>query len=501
MERSERVITAILGVLKAGGAYVPIDPGFPEERIRFMLEDSKVKAVITDSGLTFETTETVRFSEALSESQENGHPSSEAGAGHLAYIIYTSGTTGRPKGVMIEHRQVHHLVRGLQQAVGTYDQDDLKLALLAPFHFDASVQQIFTSLLLGQTLYIVPKKTVSDGRALSDYYRRHQIDVTDGTPAHLQLLSAADDLSGVKLRHMLVGGEALSRVATERLLQLFAETAESVPAVTNVYGPTETCVDASSFTVTNRADLQGDTAYVPIGRPIGNNRFYILDENGALLPDGVEGELYIAGDGVGRGYLNLPDMTRDKFLEDPFVPGGFMYRTGDAVRWLPDGTVDFIGRKDDQVKIRGYRIELGEIESVLQGAPAVGKAVVLARPESGGSLEVCAYVVPKQGGEIHIQRLREHLSKHLPDYMIPSRFVELDEIPLTGSGKVDRNELLRHEVSVSGAAEYAAPRNEYEEKWWVYGRKCSELNKSESTTSFLNWAAILSKRWPCWQNS
>ncbi|WP_271725743.1 lichenysin non-ribosomal peptide synthetase LicA [Bacillus paralicheniformis] len=464
MERSERVITAMLGVLKAGGAYVPIDPGFPEERIRFMLEDSKVKAVITDSGLTFETAETVRFSEALSESLENGHPSSEAGAGHLAYIIYTSGTTGRPKGVMIEHRQVHHLVRGLQQAVGAYDQDDLKLALLAPFHFDASVQQIFTSLLLGQTLYIVPKKTVSDGRALSDYYRRHQIDVSDGTPAHLQLLSAADDLSGVKLRHMLVGGEALSRVATERLLQLFAETAESVPAVTNVYGPTETCVDASSFTMTNHADLQGDTAYVPIGRPIGNNRFYILDENGALLPDGVEGELYIAGDGVGRGYLNLPDMTADKFLEDPFVPGGFMYRTGDAVRWLPDGTVDFIGRKDDQVKIRGYRIELGEIESVLQGAPAVGKAVVLARPETGGSLEVCAYVVPKQSGEIDLQGLREHLSKHLPDYMIPSHFVELDEIPLTGSGKVDRKALLRHEVSVSGTAEYAAPRNEYEEK-------------------------------------
>ncbi|MGE7202903.1 lichenysin non-ribosomal peptide synthetase LicA [Bacillus haynesii] len=464
MERSERVITAMLGVLKAGGAYVPIDPGFPEERIRFMLEDSKAKAVITDSGLTFGTPETVRFSEALSESRENGHPSSEAGAGHLAYIIYTSGTTGRPKGVMIEHKQVHHLVRGLQQAVGTYDQDDLKLALLAPFHFDASVQQIFTSLLLGQTLYILPKKTVSDGRALSAYYRRHQIDVTDCTPAHLQLLSAADDLSGVKLRHMLVGGEALSRVATERLLQLFAETAESVPDVTNVYGPTETCVDASSFTMTNRVDLQYDTAYVPIGRPIGNNRFYILDENGALLPDGVEGELYIAGDGVGRGYLNLPDMTRDKFLEDPFVPGGLMYRTGDAARWLLDGTVDFIGRKDDQVKIRGYRIELGEIESVLQEAPAVEKAVVLARHETGGSLEVCAYIVPKQGGKFHLQVVREHLSKHLPDYMVPSCFVELDEIPLTASGKVDRKALLRHEVSVSGAAEYEAPRNEYEEK-------------------------------------
>ena len=177
-------------------------------------------------------------------------------------------------------------------------------------------------------------------------------------------------------------------------------------------------------------------------------------------------------------------MTRDRFLKDPFVSGGLMYRTGDTARWLPDGTVDFIGRRDDQVKIRGFRIELGEIESVLQGAPAVEKAVVLARHETGGSLEVCAYVVPKQGGKIHIQGLREHLSKHLPDYMIPSCFVELNEIPLTASGKVDRKALLRHEVSVSGTAEYAAPRNECEEKWWVYGRKCSELNKSESTTSF-----------------
>ncbi|MED1738743.1 amino acid adenylation domain-containing protein [Bacillus swezeyi] len=464
MERSERTITAILGILKAGGAYVPLDPSFPSERIQFMLKDSDAKVVITDKAFEADTAEVLSFSAALSETKESGNLPSSAGADHLAYIIYTSGTTGRPKGVMIEHRQVHHLVRGLQQAVDTYDQADLKIAILAPFHFDASVQQIFTSLLLGKSLYIVPKRVVSDGRALSAYYRRHQIDVTDCTPSHLQLLIAADDLRGIKLRHMLVGGEALSRVAIEKLLRLFAETAESVPFITNVYGPTETCVDASAFTIPHDGHFPYDTAYVPIGRPLGNNRFYILDENGALLPDGVEGELYIAGDGAGRGYLNLPDMTKEKFSADPFVPGYVMYRTGDMARWLPDGTVDFIGRKDDQVKIRGYRIELGEIESVLQQAPNTEKAVVLTRQGSAGGLEVCAYVVPKNGSAVSVHKLREHLSKQLPDYMLPSYFVELDEMPLTPSGKVDRKALLRHEVKASGGTEYTAPRNDREEK-------------------------------------
>ncbi|MCY8603160.1 non-ribosomal peptide synthetase, partial [Bacillus sonorensis] len=464
MERSERTLTAILGILKAGGAYVPIDPAFPEERIRFMLKDSNAKVVITDSAFHIDTAETLRFDEAVAETEESGNLPSLAGAEHLAYIIYTSGTTGRPKGVMIEHRQVHHLVRGLRQAVDTLKHGDLKLALLAPFHFDASVQQIFTSLVLGQSLYIVPKKTVSDGYALAAYYRRHRIDMTDCTPSHLQLLIAADDLRGISLKHILVGGEALSWVVVEKLFQLFAKTGAPAPLITNVYGPTETCVDASAFTIPGDGPRRYETAYVPIGKPLGNNRFYILDENGALLPDGAEGELYIAGAGVGRGYLNLPELTGEKFSANPFVPGEMIYRTGDAAKWLPDGTVDFIGRKDDQVKVRGYRVELGEIETILQGATNIGKAAVLARPGENNSLELCAYVVPKKAGTVSVPALREHLSKRLPDYMMPSYFVEIDDMPLSPSGKVDRKALLCHEVPAIGGAEYTAPRNECEEK-------------------------------------
>ncbi|MBJ4371303.1 AMP-binding protein, partial [Salmonella enterica subsp. enterica serovar Kentucky] len=183
--------------------------------------------------------------------------------------------------------------------------------------------------------------------------------------------------------------------------------------------------------------IDPDEGMLSIGKPIANTRAYVLGQNNEVQPVGVAGELCIAGRGLARGYLNKPEETAKRFTEDPFVPGERMYRTGDAVKWLEDGRLEYIGRIDQQVKIRGFRIELGEIESVLQGAPAVEKAVVLARHETGGSLEVCAYVVPKQGGKIHIQGLREHLSKHLPDYMIPSCFVELNEIPLTASGKVD----------------------------------------------------------------
>lgn len=220
--------------------------------------------------------------------------------------------------------------------------------------------------------------------------------MTDCTPSHLQLLIAADDLRGISLKHILVGGEALSWVVVEKLFQLFAKTGAPAPLITNVYGPTETCVDASAFTIPGDGPRRYETAYVPIGKPLGNNRFYILDENGALLPDGAEGELYIAGAGVGRGYLNLPELTGEKFSANPFVPGEMIYRTGDAAKWLPDGTVDFIGRKDDQVKVRGYRVELGEIETILQGATNIGKAAVLARPGENNSLELCAYVVPKK---------------------------------------------------------------------------------------------------------
>ncbi|QBG54733.1 non-ribosomal peptide synthetase [Bacillus amyloliquefaciens] len=475
--RSERVIAAILGILKAGGAYVPIDPDFPADRIQYILEDSGAKAVLTEAGIQARETdaEWIDFDEAVQ------YEAAAEGVGtqsnRLAYIIYTSGTTGRPKGVMIEHRQVHHLVQSLQQEIYQCGEQTLRMALLAPFHFDASVKQIFASLLLGQTLYIVPKTTVTNGSALLDYYRQNRIEATDGTPAHLQMMVAAGDVSGIELRHMLIGGEGLSAAVAEQLLQLFHQSGRA-PRLTNVYGPTETCVDASVHPVSADNGMMQQAAYVPIGKPLGNARLYILDKHKRLQPDGTAGELYIAGDGVGRGYLNLPDLTAEKFLQDPFSESGRMYRTGDMARWLPDGTIEYIGREDDQVKVRGYRIELGEIETVLRKAPGAAEAVVLARPDQQGSLDVCAYIVQEKGTEFHPAEYREYVSKHLPDYMVPAYFTKTDEIPLTPSGKADRKKLFALDVQAVSSSEYAAPRNETEETLAVIWQEVLGMDKA-----------------------
>ncbi|TDF92724.1 non-ribosomal peptide synthetase [Paenibacillus piri] len=468
MERSGRIPAVILGILKAGGAYVPIDPDVPEDRIRFILDDSGAKVLLTESHLLkryqlLPIVETLVIDDALLRVGVSANVRSTSGPHHLAYIIYTSGTTGKPKGVMIEHRQVQHLVEALRcQVYASYDQA-LNVALVAPFHFDASVQQIFASLLLGHTLCIVPRSAVSDGRALADYYRSGRIDLTDGTPAHVQLLLTAGKLDGMSLRHMLIGGEALPQRHVKQLLDSFAQTGKA-PVITNVYGPTECCVDASAFEIVPAHLVSdGGDAYVSIGKPLGGNRFYILDKHGRLQPWGVPGELYIAGEGVGRGYLNLPQLTAEKFQADPFVPGERMYRTGDLARRQPDGSVQFIGRLDDQVKIRGYRIEPGEIEAVMQKHAQVRKAVVLARPDQRTGLELCAYVVPHNADHsFSAAEFREHLSRELPQYMVPSYFVELEELPLTSSGKIDRKALLRYEVTAATAGQYEPPATELE---------------------------------------
>ncbi|WP_045926269.1 surfactin non-ribosomal peptide synthetase SrfAA [Bacillus siamensis] len=475
--RSDRVIAAILGILKAGGAYVPIDPDFPADRIQYILEDSGAKAVLTEAGIQAPETnaEQIDFDEAVQ--YETAADGVGTQSDRLAYIIYTSGTTGRPKGVMIEHRQVHHLVQSLQQEIYQCGEQTLRMALLAPFHFDASVKQIFASLLLGQTLYIVPKTTVTNGSALLDYYRQNRIEATDGTPAHLQMMVAAGDVSGIELRHLLIGGEGLSAAVAEQLMALFHQSGKA-PRLTNVYGPTETCVDASVHEVSQDNGMNQQAAYVPIGKPLGNARLYILDKHKRLQPDGTAGELYIAGDGVGRGYLNLPDLTAEKFLQDPFNESGRMYRTGDMARWLPDGTIEYIGREDDQVKVRGYRIELGEIETVLRKAPGAAEAVVLARPDQQGSLDVCAYIVQEKGTEFHPAEYREYVSKHLPDYMVPAYFTKTDKIPLTPSGKADRKKLFALDVQAVSSSEYAAPRNETEKTLAVIWQEVLGMDKA-----------------------
>ena len=469
VERSLEMIVGILGILKAGAAYLPLDPGYPLERIQYILDDSGIRLLLVQGSLYDKE---ILFSgkwidvEVTQASDGNDDANLElpSHSSQLAYAIYTSGTTGKPKGTLIEHRQVVHLIEGLRVNIYSAYDSALHVALLAPFYFDASVQQIFASLLLGHTLFIVPREVVSDGAALCHYYRKHRIEVTDGTPSHLKLLIAANktanNMQDLSLRHLLIGGEALQKTTVSKLLQLFAAHSPE-PLITNVYGPTETCVDAALFTIApSSADLNGDPAYVPIGKPLGNNRIYILDSHRRLLPVGVEGELYIAGDGVGRGYLNLPELTNEKFTDDPFVPTGKMYRTGDLARWLPDGNIEYVGRIDHQVKILGFRIELGEIESAMLSIPAIQEAAVVPFEDETGESYLCGYFAADC--IFPLRELKDTLSRYLPGYMIPSYFVQLDKMPLTANGKLDRKGLPAPDGKSYWGTEYAAPQTSTE---------------------------------------
>ena len=462
-ERSLEMIVGILGVLKAGGAYLPIDPDSPPERIRYILSDSGI-SVLLYRGKLQDNIGCPRTCIDLLEEHACHEEGNDLALSHqstqLAYAIYTSGTTGKPKGTLIEHRQVIHLIEGLSRQVYSAHKGELNVAMLAPYYFDASVQQIYASLLLGHTLFIVPKEVVSDGTALCRYYREHCIDITDGTPAHLKLLIAAGDLQGVPLQHLLIGGEALSKMTVNKFMRLFGDHG-AAPRITNVYGPTETCVDASLFHIECSADAWiRSQIHVPIGKPLGSNRMYILDSKKRLQPAGVQGELYIAGDGVGRGYLNLPELTNEKFAADPFVPTDRMYRTGDLARLLPDGNIEFIGRIDHQVKIHGFRIELGEIESVMLTIPDIQEAAVIALEDADEEYYLCGYYSADK--PIQINELRENMARHLPGYMIPAYFVQLDQMPLTPNGKLNRQLLPAPVNKRDRGIEYVPPRTSAE---------------------------------------
>ncbi|MCO4850630.1 non-ribosomal peptide synthase/polyketide synthase [Bacillus vallismortis] len=458
-ERSLEMIVGILGVLKAGGAYLPIDPDSPPERIRYIFSDSGISVLLYRGKLQ----DNICFSgTCIDLMEEHAYHEKDSGlalsyqSSQLAYAIYTSGTTGKPKGTLIEHRQVIHLIEGLSRQVYSAYDAELNVAMLSPYYFDASVQQMYASLLSGHTLFIVPKEIVSDGTALCRYYRQHSIDITDGTPAHLKLLIAADDLQGVPLQHLLIGGEALSKTTVNKFMQLFGEHG-AAPAITNVYGPTETCVDASLFNIEFSAEAwTRSQIHVPIGKPLGSNRMYILDSKKRLQPAGVQGELYIAGDGVGRGYLNLPELTDEKFSADPFVSTDRMYRTGDLARLMPDGNIEFIGRIDHQVKIHGFRIELGEIESVMLNIPDIQEAAAIALKDADGDYFLCGYYTAEK--PIQISELRESMARHLPRYMIPNHFVQLDKMPLTPNGKLNRQLLPAPVKNRDKGTEYVLPQ-------------------------------------------
>lgn len=442
-DRSVDMIPAMLGIMKAGAAYLPMDPRAPAKRIRFMLSDSGssvVLALTKYSDLLKGYTGKVIAIDELS-GDEDFQPAAVAASQpeDLCYIIYTSGTTGKPKGVMVEHRNVINLMNGLQSLI--YQEyaaiAPLKIALVAPYYFDASVQQIFATLLFGHTLYIVPEETRVSGKELLRYYEYHGIEISDGTPAHLKMMTYA--MNGFQgepfgVRHLIIGGEELTWSAVADFCRLFSDRP---PRITNIYGPTECCVDSLAYSID--ADDIPDSGSVPIGRPLDGQAAYVLNPNLEFAADGETGELYISGGGVGRGYLGLPELTSQSFLQDPFVRGALMYRTGDLAKRLPEGNLAFHGRIDHQVKIRGFRIEPGEIRSRILLQSYVKDAEVVSFQNDHEETELCAYFVADR--PLDVSDIKAGLAGALPDYMVPAAFVQMDSMPLTPNGKLDRKAL------------------------------------------------------------
>ncbi|WP_435113415.1 amino acid adenylation domain-containing protein, partial [Nocardiopsis synnemataformans] len=451
LERSLEAVVGLLGILKAGGAYLPLDPRIPADRMAFVLDDARVRLFLTQSHLLpdLETADLrtlcldSEWSAVVSEPAEK--PSTTLTQENLAYIIYTSGSTGRPKGVMVAHRCIQHVVPWISQHP-CFDkpQNVLQVASLS---FDFSVWEILLPLVTGGVLHIPRNDTRMIGTDLHDLLDERAIEILSFTPGALATLPT-DPLPD--LRTLVVGGEAYSA----DLIRTWAPGRDFF----NVYGPTETTV----FATGTRTDEHLDTIH--IGRPITNVRTYVLDSRMQPVPVGVPGELYIGGVGVTRGYMNRPDLTAESFVADPFSgePGSRLYKSGDIVRHLADGNIEFVGRIDGQVKIRGFRMELGEIQTVLDQHPLVQSCAVLAQPDGTGKRLVAYAVLEGEPGDA-TEMLRAHLKRQLPSYMVPSDFVYLDELPLTSNGKLNRRVLpLPEESSVSAPSDGALPRTKTE---------------------------------------
>lgn len=454
--RSVDMIVLILGILKAGAAYLPLNVHLPQNRLQMMLENANVRVLVAQTELLAGISlDGLLDLEICSYQQLSAKPAEKVAlpagqSSDLAYIIYTSGSTGKPKGTMIEHRSVINFVWGLIQAIYTTLPEALQLGLVSPFEFDASMQNMLCALLHGHTLHIVPEAARVDGELLLDFYRERRIEVADGTPTHLRLmLECISKYAGqLALKQVLIAGETLPLRLAERFLNAYGAHA---PRLTNAYGPTETCVDSTYYHVD--PEKLAHLSNLPIGRPMANQRVYIVDNSLRLQGMMVPGELCIAGKGLARGYLNQPELTAEKFVFNPFILATAdgtptrVYRTGDLARWLPDGNLEYIGRIDEQIKIHGLRIEPGEIEQKLISHPAIKGAVAIVREVPSASdtangsdeKQLCAYIVAD--GQLASDDVRRYLAQELPYYMIPAVIVQLEHIPLMPNGKINRKAL------------------------------------------------------------
>jgi amino acid adenylation domain-containing protein len=449
MERSLGMLVGLLAVLKAGGAYVPLDPEYPPERIRFMLDDSEARAVLTQHSLLHRLPDTAVQTICLdadtfsNESGENLR--ARALPDNLAYVIYTSGSTGQPKGVLVAHRGVTNMI---EASVKLFEVNSSSRILQgASLSFDASVLEIFMALIGGAPLYL--GQSVS-GAELAQLLRDKAITTIAITPS---LLETIPDGEFPALQTIIAGGEACSAAIAARWSRgrrLF-----------NAYAPTEATVYTTAM---QYVESEG---HIPtLGWPISNMQIYLLDQRLRPVPIGITGEIHVGGVGLARGYLNRPRLTAERFIPDPFSqkPGARLYKTGDLARFHAGGEIEFAGRVDQQVKVRGFRIELGEIESVLAQHPGVREAVVVAREDASGGKRLIAYVVGCEELPPATSELRDYLKRTVPEYMVPSSFIVLEALPLTSTGKVDRNALPVPEQARPDLAQaYVAPQTAVEE--------------------------------------
>ncbi|MFL5537410.1 MAG: amino acid adenylation domain-containing protein, partial [Longimicrobiaceae bacterium] len=450
MPRSIELVVSELAILKAGAAYVPIDPSFPAERIAFMLADSGSAVVLALPGADLPELPGVQRVDvdALAEGSAE-HPRVPADGEAPAYVMYTSGSTGRPKGVVVPHRAIARLV--FDNGYADFGADD-RVAFAANPAFDATTMEVWGPLLHGGRTVVIPQDVLLDPGAFARTLADQQVTTLFVTTAVFNQYAQAIPGALANLRRLLTGGEAADPSSFARVL------AEDGPvSLIHCYGPTETTTFAITHPVT---DVAPDARTIPLGRPISNTRVYVLDSRGQPVPVGVAGEVHIGGAGVALGYLGRPGLTAERFVVDPFAAeaGARMYRTGDLGRWLPDGTIEFVGRTDFQVKIRGFRIEPGEVEARLLAHGAVREARVIVREDQPGEKRLVAYVV----GGVEVEELREHLRRGLPEYMVPAAIVVLERLPLTPNGKLDRKALPAPEHAAD-AARYVAPRTPVEE--------------------------------------